>query len=615
VLVRGEVEDAIDAGHRAIERFGRVVRERVTHDLDVEPRENLGATPPQIVHDDDTRTLANESANEMRAHEAAPARHHHASICDSLVHFWYTRRVLTRLRVLVVSRPVHALTIALALAFAWYVIVYPLTVVTYPPLTDLPFHAASMEIIGHYIQPNLHFKEQFSLHPLASPYITFYVIGAIASMVLPIDVAVKVATVAMLGLLPAGLAVFFHGMKKSPFLGLLGLGLVWSNLTHWGFLPFMGAIGLYAMSLGLTLMLLDRPTRSRSVLLTFVLAEVFFTHVFRFPFALLSVVATAVVMYPATKRWKPIIAPLAINTALFGVWRLVRGDAYESEMGSLAFDATHWNKPVEHLVGGFGERAGETELALFEELAIAVGVIALVAAIFFFLSGRTRPRSRRRVWWGIGVTVLPLLLAGGFMIGYFVLPYRIGNWWYVFPRELTPAVFVALGAMPDLPRAPIARLAGVLAIGLFTSRVAYFVAERFDAFEELTADFRRIEAEIPRGSKLLYLVYDKSGFPAPYSRLVHLPAWSQAEHGGWLSFHFASWDFSPVRYRKGGIVPPKTPPRWEWEPDQFRVREHGAWFDEFLVRDQTDPSWRFADDRSIRLVGSDGTWLLYHRVR
>jgi hypothetical protein len=524
--------------------------------------------------------------------------------------------VLTRFRVFVVSRPVHALTLACALAFAWYVIVYPLTVVTYPPLTDLPFHAASMEIIGHYIQPDLHFKEQFTVHPLASPYITFYAIGALCSLVLPIDVSVKIAMVAMLSLLPVGLAVLFHGMKKSPFLGLLGLGLVWSNLTHWGFLNFMGAIGLYAMAIGVTLMLLDRPTRTRSTVLAYVLAEIFFTHVFRFPFALLSVVATAVVMYPATKRWKPIVWPLAVNVALFVVWRLVRGDAYRSELGGLAFDATHWHAPVEHLVGGFAGDAGKTELALFEQMTIGVGVVALIAAIAFVASGRMRPWSPRRVRWGIGVTVLPLVLAGGFMIAYFVLPYRIGNWWYVFPRELTPAVLIALGAIPDLPRAPVAKLAAVLAIGVLTSRVALFVAERFDAFEELTADFRTIEQQVPTGARLLYLIYDKSGFPAPYSRLIHLPAWVQAEHGGWLSFHFASWEMSPIRYRsKGGVVPPKTPPRWEWEPDQFRVREHGAWFDTFLIRDASDPSWRLRDDRSIELVAHEGTWWLYGRRR
>ncbi len=512
------------------------------------------------------------------------------------------------------SRPVHVITIVLSLAFAAYVIAYPLSVVTYPPLTDLPFHASAMTIMRHYFHASWHFREQFTLHPIAAPYISFYVLGALLAVVLPIDVAAKVATAIMLSLLPFGLAVFFRGMKKSPFWGLLGLGLVWSNLTHWGFLNFMGAVGLFAMSIGFALLALDKPTRQRQVLLTLSLAAIFFTHVFRFPFALLAVAVTALVMYPATRRVRPVVVPLIVNSALFGVWHLVRNDAFRSEMFKPALDRTHADKMLEHLVGGFSGVGGERELSLFTQMLEMLGVLALLAIVIFFVTGRSKrsPRARR---WAIGVTALPLLLAGGFLIAYFTLPFRIGNWWYVYPRELTPAVFIALGVVPDMPRAAWARLGFVMAIGLVTMRVGYFVAEQFDHFEDVTSDFRAILPKIDRGTKLLYLVFDYSGLESPYSRLVHLPAWVQADRGGWLSFQFASWDLGPIRYREGGVVPPKVPERWEWEPAQFRVLKHGAWFDEFLVRDATNPSWRFREDSSIRLHAHQGSWWLYRRKR
>src|SRR5258708_7400516 len=64
-----------------------------------------------------------------------------------------------------------------AVAITAYVIVYPFCVVTYPPITDLPFHAAEASILRHYFDPAFHFREQFSLHPLDAPYVSMYVIG------------------------------------------------------------------------------------------------------------------------------------------------------------------------------------------------------------------------------------------------------------------------------------------------------------------------------------------------------------------------------------------------------------------------------------------------------
>ncbi len=517
-----------------------------------------------------------------------------------------------------VARPIDSLTRVLALGFAVYVVVYPFWVVTYPPMTDMPFHAAAMSILRNYWNPNWHFQEQFTLHLWSAPYVSFYVLGALLSLLFPVSVAAKIAAAVMLSLLPLGLGVLFAGMKKSPLWGLLGLGLVWSNLTHWGFLNFMGAVGLFAACVGFTLMVVDRPTPKRHVLLAVSLLAVFFTHIYRFPFAVLAVVATAVVMYPATKRLRVIVMPLLPSVIVFAAWRLFREAAFEStSVGPLSFDASRLDaaKIEEHLCHGFQYEAGEEEHRLFVQMGIVLLVLAVSATVAFFASGRARRRSPRERRWGIGVTTLPLLLAGGFVLAYFVLPMSMGNWWYVYPREITPALFIALGALPDMPRAPPIKLAFVVAIGLATARVGYFVAEQYDEFEDVTASFREIAPLVKPAPKLLYLVYEHTGGSRSHSPFVHLPAWVQAIKGGWLSFNFVSWQFSPIRYREGGVVPPPVPDRWEWEPEKFDVRKHGAWFDEFLVRDATDPGWRFRDDPSIELVSHRGAWWLYRRVQ
>jgi hypothetical protein len=223
----------------------------------------------------------------------------------------------------------------LAFALAAYVIVYPFAVAVYPPITDVPFHAAETAILRHYLDPEWHFREQFSLHPFDAPYVSMYLVGLFFSLFLPIVAATKAMSIAMLALMPVGLAVMFYGMKKSPLWGLLGLGLVWCTLTHWGFLNFMGAIGLFAMVVGFTLLSLDHPTRLRAVGLTLSLLAVFFTHVYRFPFALAAVVGTTLVMYPATRRLRPVLIPLFVALGVFAIWRVFRRATLGSSVARL----------------------------------------------------------------------------------------------------------------------------------------------------------------------------------------------------------------------------------------------------------------------------------------
>jgi hypothetical protein len=142
------------------------------------------------------------------------------------------------------------------------------------------------------------------------------------------------------------------------------------------------------------------------------------------------------------------------------------------------------------------------------------------------------------------------------------------------------------------------------------------VATRYAAFDAATDDFYRITRELPRAPKLFYMVFDHSGTACSTSPFMHLPAYVQAEKGGWLSWHFAIRNASPVRYRTGpdAVVVPRTPPHWEFDPQQFEL-SMTPFFDWFLVRKATSPDALFAADESIVPVDHIGLWWLYRRQR
>ncbi|WP_437285887.1 hypothetical protein [Sorangium sp. So ce406] len=527
--------------------------------------------------------------------------------------------------------PLSAALALVVLAVSVHVIAVPLAVVRYPPMTDLPFHAAQTAVFRHYLDPEWHFREQFTLQPLAVPYMSMYALGALLQLVLPPVAAVKVAAAAMLALLPAGLAVLFHGLKRSPLLGVLGLVLVWCNLTHWGFLNHMGALGLFAMVVGLTLLLVDRPSRGRQIALALALIALFFTHVFRFPFALAAVVGAAIVVFPATRRLRPIALPLAPSLALFAAWLAVRTDTLHAAPFA---PALHWERLGEVpslLFASFTDPAEAAaarraaRLVLAALLVCAAGAAAQLAGASpgpaqpdGASAGPAQPDAgaRDRAFARLAALV-PVACAAVFLGLFLTLPLQIGLWWYVYPREIVAALFLALGAFPDLPRSPWLKAPAVLALSAAALSLGAVVQDNYRRFDESTRDFDALIARIPPAPRLLYLVFDHGGSTRTTTPFIHLPAWVQATRGGWLSFHFAVWDASPVAYRPrsepGAVVPPPTPLRWEWTPEKFDVRRHGAFFDWFLVRRRAGADRLFAKDPSIVPVDHVGDWWLYRR--
>lgn len=526
-------------------------------------------------------------------------------------------RALPRIARAVTRSPLEATLAIAAIAAAVYAIAAPFAASRYPAMTDLPFHAAQTGTLRHWLDPSFHQQDQFELHPLEVPYLSMYALGAALMTVFPMLIAVKIAAAVMLALLPAGLAVMFHGMKKSPLLGLLGLGAAWSSLTHWGFLNFMGALGLFAMAVGFTFLLVDKPTRGRQIGLGLTLVTLFFTHIFRYPFALCAVVGTAIVMYPVTRRIKPILAPLLPAIALFLVWLRVRPPALAGSMGPLSVHKERLGDFVGYLGGAFNDPSEKFAFQSFFRIIFGVACLCVATRAWAYLADDDRELTLRRFTWDALALIVPLGCAAVFLGLYLVMPMEIGLWWYVFPREATAAAFLALGAFPDLPRPWLLRAPLVAAIAAGGLGLSAVVAKNYAVFDKSTEDFAAITREIPRAPRLLYLVFDHNGSTRTTTPFLHLPAYVQADKGGWLSFHFATWGASPIQYRPrgepGAVIPPPVPLRWEWTPQAFNVARNGAFFDWFLVRRWASPDALFQADPGIERVDHVGSWWLYRR--
>ncbi|MGB5697370.1 MAG: hypothetical protein WBM46_17060 [Polyangiales bacterium] len=508
-------------------------------------------------------------------------------------------------------RPLLWLAWICAAATIIYVVGAPFWVTDYPMMTEFPFHVASSAVFRHYTDAGWHFREQFVFQIMSAPYVSLYALSALFMVVLPPVVATKLAAALMLALLPAGLMVLCWGLRKSAFLGLWGLVPAWGVLAHWGFVDFLGALGLFAMALGLALRIVDRPAGRLQAVLIAVLTALFFTQVQLVPLTIAMIVLVGLAMQRRVDSVKGLIIPVAVVSGLFLAWW--------STGTELLLPKVQWVwPPAWHRLSDGGEYTfdiftGDEDTEMFRR----IGVLFCLTAVALFAVAILRLRSWPRGGWALPAHVVVSLAIVVSLCLYLTLPMEIEASWYVFPRELTAALFLLPALLPNLPRKTWVHLGFVIWTAIAVAPLGELVTDANREFSISTVHFREIIRELPKAPKLLYLVYDHQGSRARNSPYVHLPAYVQAERGGWLSFSFAQLGTFPLRYRDpsdpAAVVPPKTPLRWEWSPEQFELDRHGAFFDWFLVRRVSSPDSLFVSDPSIQRVAHFEDWWLYHR--
>lgn len=511
-----------------------------------------------------------------------------------------------------VDRPATFIAVIAAVALCAYVLLLPLTAADTPMLTDLPFHTATAAGMLHYFDPAWHFQEQFELRPFSVPYVSFYGLMAILMTVFSPLVATRIAIALLFALLPMGFATLAWGMKKSPLLGLLALFPVWGVLTHWGFVNHMAALGMFAAAIGLALRLTQQPSRGIAWLLGLTLVLILCTHVYRFPFAWAASLGAGLFMWPDKEKLRPLVWPLAISLALFAIWLIIRPSSIGLNMRLVW---PQWGRFGEFELQVWDALKGDHDRTLYHRALMILGAAA---------GGLTARAIVRRIRnahepWDFAVRS-HLLVAGCFLVVLFIyltFPLWIGGWFFVYPRAGTTAIFLLFALVPDLPRHGLAQLGFVAIIAISMVPITRDVAEAHVEFAESLDGMWTLSDELPQAPKLAYLIFDHSGSKNHVSPYVHVPAYLQAIHGGWLSWHFAGLGGSPLTYRdreeEGAVLPPETTSTWIWRPRDFKLGVHGTFFDWFLVRSKKNPARRFRKDPTIVLAGREGRWWLFKR--
>ena len=468
--------------------------------------------------------------------------------------------------------------------------VLPLWSGDFPPLTDLPQHAAQISILRHWRDPACGYPDLYQiwwLTPNGLAYALAWALSWLMSVTTALRVVLSLAVLA-LALATARLAREVGG---DPWWGLLMLPLAYGFPMSFGFLGFVVAAPGVVALLGPGLRYARAPTLARGLGLGLACAALFFAHILALVFALILLSGLVVAEAPALRAWPRRLAPFLLALPLpFAWWWQTSRAPVAPALGILylgGFDRL-WELPS--VMTGLPDRR-------WAALAVALLLASLAAARPRF----TRARAR---WLPFAATLAIVLLAPNYTTGVSYLAPRFG--YYLFPTLIFALERREIPGERGRSRAPLAAVALLLVVG---------VELRFLGMAREGEGLAGVLAAAPAGGRLLYLAYDRGSRYSNDTPFLHSGMLYAVERCGVAERTFARGYQQPVRYRPGRVEP--LPDLIEYAPYRFRWDQHGgAGFDLFLVRSAGAPDLaRIAGGQGrLALRAHAGRWWLYRNV-
>jgi hypothetical protein len=492
-------------------------------------------------------------------------------------------------------------------------VTWPLWVVYRPPIQDLPQHVAAVRVLSSYWDQGFRFSEYFLLTLGRTQYLTVYLLAVPFAKLWGPVVATKLILSFSLVTTPYCLLRLLRALGESPWLTLLSLPLVFNVHVAFGFLNFIAAIPILFLGLELAIKEQANPDTKRRWLLAVVLLFAFYTHIVPF-----GILVFGVVLLTRFERRAIVRQGLCLLPSLFvaAVWLMTSpAGRVVAAMGNtrLSEDTPPSYQSFSDALRTMPEwllditPGDNDEMRLVVWLVVVVFLLVLAATnsaasdvdeSAVTLEGRALPG---RVVVGL---IVPLSL-----VAYVMLPTANGFIWPICQRfPLIAAFFV----VPLLERAEkhARNLAGGICIALSCSAAIEYQALFRQSEATAYRGFDAVIAEIPKGSRVATLVFDRHVEGLRLSPLMHAAGWVQAERGGMVMFTFAEFPSSPFTYREIHR-PPKVPPRWEWVPERVKPDRELSWYDFVLVHGWTGS---LEASSGFRRVIEQGRWSLWRRV-
>lgn len=488
------------------------------------------------------------------------------------------------------------------LTVIWGVAVFWLA--EYPPMIDLPQHAAQISLLRDLIAGVSPWSNDVWIN-LWTPYLLGYGISTLLSFLMPVVVAVKLTlSIAYLGFVASAVLMRRH-FGSSDHLDWMLLPVFFGFSYKWGFLTFLVAVPiglLFILVVDLWASQLSRKYGGLVLLMGLVLLA---SHGLMFAFFWLIALAVVLLrcrMEGLLHRTIAVLPLLALaGVSLFYFWISKQNEAQIGShiLADISFGHT-WERVIELLDYSFDNE--------YRWMYILVACVFLAAPWLLGLRPVKFSSS----------TPMILLIMGTAL--FMLIPAYVLNTAFLYQRFavfLFPFYAWIFSSEPDnnikqwrIVTGIIILIAGCwCALGVRTIQALNFDQE--------SADFSRVLTVLIPAQRVLYLPIQRDSAADSHDNIyLHFASWYQAQKHGLVDFNFAWFPPQIVRFRKNSL--PKVKPGFEWNPNSFDwTANQGDVYRYFIIHggDQLDPVKLFKGAPCPpHTVLNKGAWHVYERV-
>lgn len=452
----------------------------------------------------------------------------------------------------------------------------PAWIVKYPPMSDLPFHMATIRVIHSFHDPKFGFDQNFVLTLGRTQYVFYYILGSIVAYVTGVAKASVVLVSAYFAGSVLAMRELLRALGKDERLCFFIVPLLVNILFMYGLLPFLLAIPIMLFGLATAVRYFESPTLPRGVVLTVTCLTLFYSHIF--PFCLFGLGFAAMFPWTRPREWLRAAAPVVPALAVLVLW-IAGTDAGHLVLGAATNTAHDPKQPLDVAIGDAHNWLTNVFKDTSDEaIFIVTGLVALLAVALSQADDRKGVKKLARAYALLPIACLCL---------YFTTTQGHGYIWLISQRF--PILFL-ITAIPLLPM-PRGGRGVVVSLAAFAVAAAATVntCKHFIQFQlEEVGDFDDALAAIPEDKHVCALIYDKGSriLTPSLTPFIHFGSYYQVEKGGVVMFTWAGYAHWPFKFRDDRLPPEGESARlrWEWTPELVTMNELYPYYDYVLTR-------------------------------
>ena len=489
----------------------------------------------------------------------------------------------------------------------------PVWLPQFPPMVDLPQHAAQISLMLNLHNPEFPYSGQYQFD-LFTPYLLGYMLIAAFAPLLGIVAACKLVVWLAISTYALATRYLLRQTGADPYWSWLVFPALYGFAYQWGFLNFLVAAPAGILFLGLIWKRgADQSLRS-SLLVVAMLYVLFFCHALILGLVCLLAAGYWYFSAPRLREFIKSAWPLATLIPVVIVWFMVASQDtrprnpmewdlswLDTTDGYYSFLA-NWVNPQGH---DWGRVTGFIPRLLGVRPSIVLTLSGVVMLILPFLGGGRLAASRER-YWPVVLIIAVLLFLPSVLYG------------TVFTVQRFVLLFMPLFLIVVAPPTQVRNFQKYLRLSAPLLAFGWIAWMSFNAlkFDREAEGFDAVMSRMQPYRSAMSLVFAKDDDHSIAPTFINFPAWYSAEKIGVMHPSFAEFAGMPITFKRE-FIPRLSIRGIVWNPRNFDWQAYdGNKYDYFIVRAPFDAGALIARNANcgINLEVHSGVWWLYRKA-